>query len=840
MDNSMENKEPIQPAEQAAQPAKKPSARERRKARRVKRKAIRREIRDRKLAKFRSKGVIGKIFYLLGRLIALVFKIFVIVALTVTVIKVNTTEINKAVIGALFAFGGAEKEPTEEQITLVTGCDEENAAVIDATEPYAEDETWAIYVYMVGSDLEARSGNQLSEAALTITGIEGEALYRERIAAQNQSFTDFMDTIVANGLDLPNTFYEKTPVSGFEYLYGTVNDLFAVKSNFGAASVDLNTIFEVQLPENVQLVFQPGGAPVWGHDMINPNRTQRFLYDSHGVSQVYDGHISNMGDPETLADFLRFCEDEYPADHTMVVLWNHGGGPFGYGVDSLYLGDRLTNQELSWAFDQVYDRNEKNPELDIIGFDACLMANMEVANELHGFARYLLGSEDTEPGDGWDYTAWLGALAENPRMNALQLCKEVTDSYIEYYARLGAVKGVSSELFSIIDLSLGDDIYNAYADFAATALRECAEYAGTPAVLGKSANSSIKYAGGDNSYNLVDLGLFMESVSEFYPDEAQKVLELLDKAVLYNRANNMAKGSTGMTVYYPATITGMNGLIMGLEYINQVCRSEDIAALYYYKMAGCLPEEMLEYLNEQGYGEIKPMDFTPLKQMRKAEVTLNDDGSYTVDFNSAAATITQDIDFNLMQIDEEGRARSLGQDKYVALAEDESNLTTTYKGKWVFFGDQPLAVKCISSTMDTIRYSSDIMLNNVHAKLLLGYDFNTMSWSVIGVQNISTDSESLLADRNTETLNPGDAIAPIYNSYDMSTGAAEMVTGDTFIYREETELVEKELPQGEYISYISLTDARGEIYSLPVVSFELDGGVISDAENMELSWVKAA
>ena len=36
-----------------------------------------------------------------------------------------------------------------------------------------------------------------------------------------------------------------------------------------------------------------------------------------------------------------FCKTEYPADHTMVLFWNHGGGAFGYGSDELFGGEGL-------------------------------------------------------------------------------------------------------------------------------------------------------------------------------------------------------------------------------------------------------------------------------------------------------------------------------------------------------------------------------------------------------------------------------------------------------------------------------------------------------------------
>lgn len=53
-------------------------------------------------------------------------------------------------------------------------------------------------------------------------------------------------------------------------------------------------------------------------------------------------------------------------------------------------------------------------KLDIIGFDACLMAMYEVGSVMAPYAHYLLASELLEPGQGWDYSS-LGNLVEGTR-----------------------------------------------------------------------------------------------------------------------------------------------------------------------------------------------------------------------------------------------------------------------------------------------------------------------------------------------------------------------------------------------------------------------------------------
>jgi hypothetical protein len=61
----------------------------------------------------------------------------------------------------------------------------------------------------------------------------------------------------------------------------------------------------------------------------------------------------------------------FPADKYGLILWNHGGGSIaGYGYNS------LTLLELNMALEKTQAANTK---LEFIGFDACLMANVETA-----------------------------------------------------------------------------------------------------------------------------------------------------------------------------------------------------------------------------------------------------------------------------------------------------------------------------------------------------------------------------------------------------------------------------------------------------------------------------
>ena len=826
--------------ETASEPKKsrKQLRKEKKLAKKLERKQLRKAIRQRKKDEFRAKGCLGKIFWFFGKLISLIC----VVAVLVTVIQVNYAPVAGYLLSLYMNSMNVDASSvTQEQIDAVLPVDAEHAAAIDASAPIGEGETWAIYMYMVGSNLESNDDGQLSEATKYFTSISAENYTSAEYVNNRAKLTNFMQEIMDKGMDLPLFFYKKNvPDMLPDWLNTALNNVGKSVSikNMHMASADIYEMLEVKLPENVKVVFQAGGAGNWKYEKINPNRTQRFVYDHNGVTEVYNEQITSSGRTETLADFLRYCKNEHPADHTMVLFWNHGAGAFGFGADMLFGGQGFSLKDMRAAFESVCVPNEENPPFDIIGFDACLMASMEVAGAFNGFADYLVGSEDVEPGYGWDYTTWLGAMANNPRINPLQLCKAITDSYITFYTRSGiAQKQPATQLFSIMDLSKADELEKAYGRLMARALDDSAESANVAALLGKCANRSIKYAGGDHNYfNTLDLGLFMKEAAQYYPDEANAVIDLVNEMVLYNLACGVHAQSMGITVFYPSTITDIYGIRQTLTYIDEITANEDIRALYYYKIAGCLRDDMQAYAEKMGYGEIKPMDNAPLKVMIDAQIVIGEDQNYMVENSSNAVNLSQIVEYNLLQVTEDGMARRLGSNAFVGVNE-KGDLITEFEGKWLHIDDMPVAVEVISGTDSMITCSASISYNNAQAYLLLGFDMQKGTWEILGVQKATVQSQGFVASRYTEELKPGDTIGMIYETYDMETGVAGNHYSDMITYTENTKVEDLALKDGKYVSFVTMTDARGDEYNLPTVSFDMQGGkmqgaVVGESRNM--------
>jgi len=208
--------------------------------------------------------------------------------------------------------------------------------------------------------------------------------------------------------------------------------------------------------------------------------TRRF-YITPGLTPAAANGVSwgeaNMGDPETLLKFVRWGKAAYPANHYVLVFWDHGSGwkyvepseppPKGVSFDDTSGGDSITSPELRSALSTLTNAGA-NP-FDIVGMDACLMAMIEVDNQIKPYAAVRVGSEKTVPNNGWPYNTILAGLVANPSWSASTLATRIVD---DYYASYG-----NAEIQSAVNLGAPYTTLNtAVNNFAAALLNYGADY----------------------------------------------------------------------------------------------------------------------------------------------------------------------------------------------------------------------------------------------------------------------------------------------------------------------------------------------------------------------------
>jgi hypothetical protein len=137
---------------------------------------------------------------------------------------------------------------------------------------------------------------------------------------------------------------------------------------------------------------------------------------------------TNMGDPQTLKDFVIWAIGQYPAEKYALVLRSHGWLT-GVGADSSHAYDWLTSTELRTALQQV--ATATGTSLDVLAMQSCMSGSVEMAYQLSEVVEVLVVSEEvTSSLLGYPYDAILAELVADPTMNATEFAMVVFNQYV--------------------------------------------------------------------------------------------------------------------------------------------------------------------------------------------------------------------------------------------------------------------------------------------------------------------------------------------------------------------------------------------------------------------------
>ena len=602
------------------------------------------------------------------------------------------------------------------------------------------------------------------------------------------------------------------------YWYLCGSDL---ETNYGCATTDLSEMMEVELPENVNVVIQTGGANVWQNEHMDPAKSQRWLYNSEGLQLIEEADAANMGEAQTLYDFLYFANENYPADKVAVTFWNHGGGSVsGAAFDEQYGLDSLDLAEMYQAFDAVWPADAENPALELIGFDTCLMATVDVASVFRNFAKYLVASEEVEPGNGWLYSGWMGALAADPAMDGEKLGRAICDSY---YQGCEAVGTEGQATLSLTDLSKVGTLLEAYESFGEEAFVAATQDPGFFADLGRAAAQSENYGGNtkEQGYtNMVDLGHLARQTAWMLPS-AQSVSDALEECVLYKVNGPYRAEATGLSCYYSynGDIDDFNGYIgvgAGIAFKH----------LYAYELTGELAEGGDEYLASLDIQELPEIITLADMDWDGAPLDVNDEGSAILDLGPEAADVLAGIGFQLFYVDEENdQMLLLGSDNDMTADWENGVFYDNFRGVWGAIDGNLVYMELSFEGEDYNLYSVPILLNGEGYNLQVAYDFTAEEWSILGASQ-GLD-ESGMASKEMRLLEEGDVITTIWKLASYSgDDDFEMYTADELTVTADTSFGEAPLFDGSYAMVFEMWDAAGNSACSDAVTFDCADGEI--------------
>lgn len=143
---------------------------------------------------------------------------------------------------------------------------------------------------------------------------------------------------------------------------------------------------------------------------------------------------ADMGDWQHLAEFISWGKANYPAKKYLLIVGGHGSGwrgvkpPAGGSKGVSYdepSGNHISPAELAQAI-------KAGGGVNVYASDACLMQTVEVIYALKDSAEYVVGSQETTPGSGYNYEVFLKALSANPG-DSLAAAQSIMKGFSEFY-----------------------------------------------------------------------------------------------------------------------------------------------------------------------------------------------------------------------------------------------------------------------------------------------------------------------------------------------------------------------------------------------------------------------
>ncbi|MCF0111649.1 MAG: hypothetical protein HUJ58_07100 [Erysipelotrichaceae bacterium] len=595
------------------------------------------------------------------------------------------------------------------------------------------------------------------------------------------------------------------------YCYFIGSDL---EDSMGLASYNLSEIIEAtKQGDSLKFVIQAGGSRRWF--------TEGFSYNTIGRYEIKNGEVTLvqklddktcMSEQSTLEDFLTWANTNYPADRKMLVLWNHGGGVMGYGLDEL--NDPATGIGILSVADIATSLKNSNSRFDLIDFDACLMQTLEVAYCLEPYTDYLLGSEETEPGLGQYYTLPFGQLAKDPTLSTIDFAQMMCSCYDQYLAESTEGSSNASTTLSLIETrripALCDALYGwIQKNMDVFTLDKDAMLAFL------KANGEAYHFGATDHIDLIDF------INNCDMEQADKntLLTLAQNAVVLRNADS-AEHINGISVYLPYRSVGYYDMLYPSLVAMEIPRQTEVCNIIVSILANHTADDFSssEWF-VKGYEDYKLITGTPTPTL------LQTDDKYQVVLSTEQENYVVDAELDLwMKVN--NRYADLGTDSHYDYYDGE-NYGFTFDGSWLTINGIPVATKTVSeqTNADTSTYLSTVsaVYNfvtpiTIYVERTFRND-GTVETSVLGYRTVEDEETSTAKGYNP--FKPGCLVTFTYDWYDEDGTYIRTAMGHlpVLIDKNGLQAAQTTFDNEEFRFCGIITDAANQVYETERVNY---------------------
>ena len=595
-----------------------------------------------------------------------------------------------------------------------------------------------------------------------------------------------------------------------------------LESEGGYASDDIKEMLEAKIDEKVNVLIETGGTSQWQDLDISNKHNQIYKVENGELLLEKNFNKKNkMTDPDNLLDFINYCSNNYPADRYSLILWDHGGGAIsGYGYDENYDDeDTLTIDELKTVI------KKSNLNYEFLGFDACLMANFETAYSLKDNVKYLIASEETEPGSGWEYKSLISKLSSNTSADTTELGKIIVDKFINSN---NTILDFDDATLSIIDLSKIDKVYSALLEFVKEIKNEQLEQEEF-AYISKAISNTKSF--GEGEYDTIDLVNFAETINN---SKSEQLIKAVKEAIVYCQNTDLVENTNGLSLYWPyedlsyydEMIRIYKNIEISDEYIDVLTQFANFIAggkkntysinnhEYYtnsnYSQYGWYNENTINQY-ESYYDNYSYDEDLEIKQVGDRYILELDDEDWDVITN-----ITCEVMFD----DGEGYI-DLGSDDYFE-TDNNGNLIIDFDGSWITIGDYIVPYYAI----DNEKYYAGKVpayLNDEEVNLIIKWDDE--EGKIIGAEPINRYGNTTLNYKGLKKIQRGDKIEFIFDYYNYNGDY-----DDSYVFMDEPMTIRSEddlivgyaelLDEGTFYVYYKITDIYNNDYYTEAILIE--------------------
>jgi len=592
------------------------------------------------------------------------------------------------------------------------------------------------------------------------------------------------DTSISEESSTSSEIYDESDVESAPTLIAIYLVGSDLESEGGAATTDIFEMldgYDQGQTDRVDIVVAYGGANQDGwRDMkiatlsdLRDDAYDWIIGNEEFYQVVYDS--ANMGEADSLTTFLNHIRENYDVHRKMLIFWNHGEAYKGVCLDENHENDELDLQEISAAL------SESNLHFDLIGFDACLMGNLEVANTVKDYADYMVASEELEPGHGWDYISFIGYISNNPEASTINIGKKIIDGFMDNPDHTDPIKTLS-----LLDLSKTDDVINKL-DTLSTGMSNTLTVPEGYSGIGTSITKSQKFGSEPkaDTETSIDLKSFVMEVKKQSPDissSADGLISAIDEFVIYSKHDKTKPNSYGVSIFSPKNV----------DYYHNNYRTVTVSNGWYSFLGS--------YIDHTTGDVANPV------------ISTTDDQFYVEDDMGLAA-----VEVMYFMDDPEGLIM-LGTDP-AYLNEAGYYELPEWEGEWLYLDDPRTGTYALMSmTYEGVTEDEEIIYS-AEADLTRGDETKTVVMDIYWNTDsgeIETylipyeilDNEDMLFSKEVLTLQSGDMLTTYATLYDENDEEWWIEVGEVTI-TDDTEYVFDYLPEGTYYYTIYAEDFNG-------------------------------